>query len=414
MPHPGRPQLRLLAAAVFTLGISAGAGAQNAAFQDFFFAACGSATGLLAQRCAQTDGGQGDLSGDSESSLNPSQALSGTDSAFLAAQQRVQELGETLGQKRDGDGAAPRLTLGPWNLLLNAHGTSVDADRDPNRERERAYELDEIGLDLGVDYRINDRLVVGALFHWADSELSFDREADGVNFSPAADAGSIDGDAYGVTAYFSSLVGDSAYIDGSVGQTRLQLDLARSAVFQESNRVVPQTAAVTSAETDSDQFVATLNAGYSINSGSWELAAFLGLSYIAIAVDDYAEADLSDSGLAMQFATGDRDSLFGHVGMTTSRPFSMDNWVLLPQLRLEYVEELSADTTQATARYLQDGAANLLALEGLGEDTSRFDLAVGVSAILPNGWIPFLEYQQSFGMGDLDRYSVVAGLRVAL
>lgn len=58
-----------------TLGValaSSGARADNAPFQAFFFSVCGGASGVLAARCNETPDGLGNLSGDSESSLNPS------------------------------------------------------------------------------------------------------------------------------------------------------------------------------------------------------------------------------------------------------------------------------------------------------------------------------------------------------
>ena len=70
--------------------------AANADLQNFFFDACVNPAGLLATRCAQTPGGLGDLSADSESSLNPSQTLSRNDGSLSAAQQRAQAVRDRL------------------------------------------------------------------------------------------------------------------------------------------------------------------------------------------------------------------------------------------------------------------------------------------------------------------------------
>jgi hypothetical protein len=75
--------------------------AQNAAFQGFFEDVCaggGSPTGNLSARCGDTPGGGGDLSGDSESSLNPSQIVTSNESGLLRA--RNQELRERLLRRR--------------------------------------------------------------------------------------------------------------------------------------------------------------------------------------------------------------------------------------------------------------------------------------------------------------------------
>ena len=64
-----------LGTAALALLLATSGQAANAPLQDLFFAACVNPQANLAVRCAQTTGGLGDLSSDSESSLNPSQGL---------------------------------------------------------------------------------------------------------------------------------------------------------------------------------------------------------------------------------------------------------------------------------------------------------------------------------------------------
>ena len=60
--------------------------AANPVFQDFVFAnLCTNPTGALNDRCTEWVGTVGDLSGDSESSLNPSQSLSNNHTALERA-----------------------------------------------------------------------------------------------------------------------------------------------------------------------------------------------------------------------------------------------------------------------------------------------------------------------------------------
>ena len=76
--------LAFLAGSMVALGPGP-AHAQNAAFQGFFTNACGGAAGGLATLC----GVNTDLSGDSESSLNPNQTVSAAAAALAAAKERT-------------------------------------------------------------------------------------------------------------------------------------------------------------------------------------------------------------------------------------------------------------------------------------------------------------------------------------
>lgn len=392
--------------------------ASNAEFQDFFFTVCESASGALATRCAETDGGLGNLSGDSESSLNPSQTLSTSDAAVLAAQQRSQEIRERMRARReaqdDTSGAQTKVDIGPFSLLLNARTANTESDRVVDIDAERGYELDENTAEIGVDYRVNDRLVVGGWLQWGTSDLEFVRENAGNNFTPLEQAGTIDTNRFGFTTYLSAQLGKSAFIDASIGTTSLEADTTRGSVFQESNRVITQTNSVTAASTDGDELMVTLTTGWQTRLGSWNLTPFIGATHIETRFDDYVERDRSNAGLALGVSLGDRSTTFGQVGFTLSNAISMDGWVLLPQLRAEYLAELNADRSTSSVRFLNDTNQNRFGLQADDFDTDRLDLSFGVAGVFKNGWIPFFEYQLTTGADALDRYQIAVGLRVEL
>ena len=415
---PHRPRFRWAALVALPLLVTSGVcWGTNAAFQDFFFSVCANPTAALAARCAETGGGLGDLSGDSESSLNPSQTLSSGDAAALAAQQRTQELRERLRTRREDQGApasSARVELGPYSLLLNARTGSSERDRVVDADAERGYELDERGAEIGLDYRASDALVLGAWLQWGTSELDFDREIAGINFTPQADAGRVDTDRVGLTAYLSATLGERAYLDASAGYNRLQLDVTRNAVFQESARVVPQTNSVTAGDTDGEEWLFTVGAGYQGELGAWSVTPFAGLTFLATDFDTYREADLSATGLALDVSLAEQRALYGQLGVTATRALSMKGWVLLPQLRVEYLAELDRDRSESSVGFVDDAGGNTFRLRGDSDGSDRLDVTVGFVGLLPNGWMPFVEYQFSTLNDDLERYQLSAGLRIEL
>ncbi len=386
--------------------------ATNDPLQDLFFRACINPTAGLAARCAQTPGGLGDLSADSESSLNPSQGLAGHDNTLDSAHKLSQEIRERL--SFDTEQAGERVEMGRFSLVVNARATDSEYDRQVDLDPERGYEESQKNAELGLDYRLNDRTTLGAWLHWRSADVEFDTEAPNIGFTPAADAGKLDSSATGVTAYVSTTVGAHHYIDAAIGYSRLDQALQRHSVFQESSRTVAQTTVNTRADVDGTESWASLNWGYAASLQAWQVQPFVGLTYVSSKLDNVTERDLSNSGLAMAMDFADRSRLTGQLGVRVSRVISTSASVLVPHARFEFVSGLDSERSRSRVRYVNDPDNNWLTLTGSSPDDSYFDLAVGFSAILPNGWIPYLEYQVTTGAQDLDRYRIAAGLRVEL
>jgi uncharacterized protein YhjY with autotransporter beta-barrel domain len=420
MPEPrntngSRLSRRLLLAVGLTAAAFAGH-ADNAALQDLFFEACENPTGALAARCAQTPGGLGNLSGDSESSLNPSQALGSTSAAYSAARERgeaARERAERFAAEPDVDGQA--LALGPFSLLLNGHYLDEERDRRVDLDAERGYDLSAWGAQLGFDYRVNRDVVAGALVSWETSDLDFDAELPGEAFVPTGNAGSVDQDSLGFAAFVNLRLGERGYADASAGYIDSDYTVRRRAIFQESGRTVPQTLAQTRGTPDGEETWAALAAGYAATAGAaWTLEPHLGLTWSKARVDGYEEEDLTGTGLAMSITRVTSRSLLGQAGLRVSRPVSGEGYVLIPQLNVEYLHEFERDGVDTRVAYRLDQNASSLSLEGDRRDGDYVEVGIGLVAVLPNGWMPFIEVQTTLGQEDLDRYRVAAGLRVEL
>jgi len=168
MDHSYRTVFAVLA--VLNLGAIGGANAANPSFQDFFFQVCSGPVGALAQRCAETNAGLGDLSGDSESSLNPTQSLSGSAANLNAARSRNEQArrhGEQTRQVPAAPNSDNELSIGPFSLLLNGRFSHQESQR--TQDLERSYKLDTFSAQFGLDRRFNSSLVAGLWLHWSPS-----------------------------------------------------------------------------------------------------------------------------------------------------------------------------------------------------------------------------------------------------
>ena len=409
---PNRPCSLVAAAVGLALAASSGHAA-NAAFQSFFFAVCPGATGALATRCAQTPAGLGDLSGDSESSLNPSQSLSRNApnvGVALARTKAVRERGE---RQRDPDLAgAIKMEHGRLSLLINVLATDTDRASGGLNSAERGFEGDSQAIEAGLDYRLSDKVVIGGLLGAERSKYRFDAEAAGTNFAPQASAGGSDADNKYLTMFGNWAIGQSGFIELSGGYEKYSGSYRRFPVFQESTRQVAQTNVVVEGDADSKVRWASINAGFDVSRKRLSYGPFLGISTVRATLDGFAERDLSGSGLNMRFSSTTRKSLLAHAGMHASYSISGKSGVFVPQLRLEYQKDFADDPETLAASFALDPRNTQLQLQGRTWDRDGINAGFSMVAVLPNGWMPYLDYSTLLGYKSLKRQRLTLGLRV--
>lgn len=388
--------------------------AANAAFQTFFFNVCPGSSGQLATRCGQTPGGLGNVSGDSESSLNPSQSLSQNLPPLGLAQVRSAEARDRGERSRDEDEAAKAasaaIDIGPFAMLFNARGAWFERDRDPLTDQERGIDGDTYGFEVGFDKRVSTRTFLGAILAAERTEYEYDPELAGVNFTPQATAGDTGTDAYSVTGYLTFNASERAFIELSAGYVQQDHTFRRNSVFQESTRTVAQTNVNTEGETDGSVLWASFNAGYDWNSGASTFGPYLGVTYGRSQIDAYVENDLTSSGLAMAFDEREKTSTQGHVGLRFDHAISTGSGVFVPQLRVEYLHEFEDDAPWSRASYALDTAGTQFYFTGDVPESDAFNAGVGATFILPGGWIWFLNYDYLTN-DDIDRQRATLGLR---
>ena len=209
---------------------------QNAAFQNFFFDVCATpSAAALGARCAETPGGTGNVSGDSEDSLNPSQVVSSNEAALIRSKgtrREISERLEELRQEREEEQTSGSIQdTARWGFFVSGRGTSWDRDETTEERGSDGYVY---GVQLGLDYRFTEQLLVGVLFGYESGDSEFDGDEPGVNFIPPADDGDTESDSYLLALYGSYSLNDNVYIDASIGYGLSEYDIKRKAVFQES------------------------------------------------------------------------------------------------------------------------------------------------------------------------------------
>lgn len=413
---PVRRRLERLCLGLVLAGLSAPAVSANAALQDYFSLACQSATGALATRCSATPGGLGGLSGDSQSSLNPSQNMSHTNSSASLAEVRSSDARERATVVREGEAPAAdtgqTLHLGPFNLLLNARATWFARDRNPAVNRERGLDGDSWAVELGVDRRVSERLNFGALGVFESVRYDFDADRSSGTLVPAAHAGSAQTDSRSLTLFAVFNATERSYVDAALGYGRQQHEFHRNPVFQNSLQQ-GQFSARLVGEPHSEVYWIAVDGGLDFASGATTFGPFAGLTYTHSKIAGYAEHDLNGSGLNMVFAPCLRISALAHAGVRADRAFSTAHGVFVPQLRVEYLHEFRTQPLSQTSHYVLESSGAGITVTGDRHKADRISLSAGLSAIFPHGSIAFLNLDTLVG-GDLDRTRLALGVRIEL
>lgn len=418
------PTQRRLAATAFAavLGFALTtdrAGAQNAPFQAFLFDACAGAAGNMAVLCAQP-ALNGDVSGDSESSLNPSQTVSASQAALAAARQRTRELLEGLEESRDalnGRAVAAQPSddvaeeFGRWSLLFNAKAAWFDRSVSDETSRERSFDGYSYSVSAGADYRLDDRTILGFLLGFDRTRSDFDGADPGVNFTPPNSEGDSDVDSYSLTVFGSRNLDDNVYVDGSFGFAYNRYDFVRDAVFQETARVIPQTNVLATGDTHGYTTTASLGTGYDAAIDAFTVGVYGRASVLYQTIRSYTEDDANASGLNMNVDIDNRKSVTALVGFRGSRAISTDFGVLAPQFRVELERELLARNPKATTSFVNDAGATQFAIDGDRPDLTRVNVGLGMVLVAPHGWSGFVDFQALVGYRDFERYEGTLGFR---
>ena len=343
---------------------------------------------------------EGDLSGDSESSLNPSQVLSGNDLALARAQARTAEAEEHMEDLRNGTAEDSALagTSGEEEIefsrfsgYLNLKGEFFDRDRDAN-DQERSYTGETAGVQIGGDYLVTDALIAGALFGIDIVRSEFDQDAVGANFTPPNNDGSSDGDSYYLQVYASHTFGDAFYVDGTAGFGYNDYTFIRKGVFQETDCGIPQTNVLTKAGTQGWQASGSFGGGYDFYHDAWSIGPHARVNYSRSEIDGFTERDLNGSGLAVTVGDSNSTSLTTVLGGHASFAISTEWGVLVPQARIEWEHEYRDDAHNIDTQFVNDAAGTVFAVRTDAPDRDYFNLGFSLLGVLPNGIMPFLDF----------------------
>ena len=393
---PGVLPSRALATAIAAIAVAATVGAASAATfrqanRQGFTTACFFARGGTNLETACT---QDVPSADTATASDPIGSFTAP-SAALAVQERLRTAREALQKQGGGASSDEVVSLGQGLSVFASAG--AEALNHFNNRYEDGSNSTIPSVTAGADYQITPWLVAGLAFNY----FNFNGEYD--------DGGHFNTNSFGPIAYLSFLPFDGAFADVTLGYARKDYFRDRHAVIERDGG--PPVDGHATGGNGGNEYSTSLLLGYDYPIENFTIGPRLGLNYIATQIDDYREH--GNSGLELRYSGQDTSSLQSSLGAVATAAISTQFGVLLPQVSASWVHDYDVSGRNIDASFV-DAAAPKFKFKREPVAPNFANIGVGVSALLPNNWQPFVNFKTIQGNENLVSYGGTAGLRVGL
>ncbi len=342
-----------------------------------------------------------------EADLNPIMAQIAPDEALIQSRllaensrNKTSRIYQSMAQMRSGSGGAlvginnHLLPSGgaagdgfdsPWTLLTSVQLESFERNQT---WREAGYESEAVGVLLGLGYRVNGNLNLGAALDWTAYEVDF-----------ANDGGTLDSDVVSLTGFLSWYSGPLTF----------DLQLGYATGDTEAQRIIRfPDVSVANSDYGSDQFSASTQFEYGWQSGAWSLKPFVRLDYLNTQVDAFAET--GDSPWLTSAEKQTHEQLNTSVGVDTSYTLAMDWGVLIPSLRFSAVNEAHLGNDDIAFNLIDAGSLGNFELRADTADSLFYQWDVSTVFVLPNGVSTFLSGRVVSSYANTSAYQITGGI----
>lgn len=272
-------------------------------------------------------------------------------------------------------------TAGGWSGWAHVLGLTGDMDSDHGI---LGFEVDSLGLALGLDNQVNDNLVLGVGGGYTESEVDFkdfgqDTDVDGYHL-----------------ALYGSYSTNSWYLDGAVTYASNDYDTVR---------LTPANKATSS--TDGSQWSLYLGGGYNlVDDINWYLIPIASAQWAQANIDGFREQGAGPFNLTVKDYDG--DSLATTLGLRLGANLATGETRIEPELRLSWAHEFGDTDRYVKARYAMGGPS--FTIQGVEPERDSVLIGAGLNAHLTDNFTLFVDYDGEF-RSDFQAHMLSGGMR---
>ncbi len=284
---------------------------------------------------------------------------------------------------------------GGLNAFFSAGAETLTHDKNAY---EDGYDSVMPMATVGVDYALTRWLNAGLAFNYTHSSGDYDN------------GGNFNNNSYGPLIYASILPFEGAFTDVVLSYARNDYYRSRRAVI--NGGTAPVGKQHVSGDYSGNEYSAALHTGYDYPVGSITIGPRAGLNYTYWQIDNYKED--GNSGLELRYSGQNQESLQSSLGAAASIAIGTSFGVILPQVNAAWVHEFLNGARSIDAKYIAVPDSESFSFDRESTARNWAVIGVGVSAVLPNGIQPFVNFSTVQGNDDYVSYGGTLGLRVAL
>jgi uncharacterized protein YhjY with autotransporter beta-barrel domain len=274
----------------------------------------------------------------------------------------------------------------PWTFLSSLQIASFEHDQTGN---EAGYDSDANGLMLGLGYRLNGNLNLGAAFDWTGYDVDYD-----------GNSGGLDADIYSFTGFLSwyrNALALDLQLGYSSGDTRAQ------------RRLTLTEDAVADSDYSSNQLDISAQMDWSWQRRAWAVRPFLRLDYLKSNIDAFAETGTSIWLVAAEKQS--HEQLNTSAGLDTSYTLTYSWGVLVPSVTLSLVNQANLSNSPVAFQLLNEpGEYGRFELRADSPDSLFYQWDLTSAFILAGGLSTFLGAQILSGYDGVSAYQVNGGV----
>ncbi|MEE8271297.1 MAG: autotransporter outer membrane beta-barrel domain-containing protein, partial [Alphaproteobacteria bacterium] len=249
------------------------------------------------------------------------------------------------------------------------------------------FAYDTAMLAAGVDYRVDDTLLVGVMFGASESVAGLDGGAGGI---------ALDSNAFTV---YGSLTSDGWYADATAG---MSFDDYGTITRTTGSTLFP----VARADTEGTTRFATLDGGYTFEAGAFSVGPTAGVHYARSAIDGYREAGAGPLNLTVRDQVD--ESMIGSIGVRGATRFESGLGTVVSQVHLSFEHEFQ-DNDHRVAVSLPGAGSTSLTADRSDGDVLRFDATVGIQ--FDDHVMGLVDYDAAIGQRGGDDHAVFARIK---
>ena len=275
----------------------------------------------------------------------------------------------------------------PFGFFING---SISLGDKKSTSTERGYDIDGDNYTLGMDYRIDDRLVVGAAYGYSSSQVAFDSTGDDMD------------NQINKLFVYGSLYDDNYFFSTTVGYAFGEIDTSRRIIVGSLDTKAK-------GSTDTNQFIMQLNGSYDINQGALSFGPYAKLDIIEGEIEGYQE--YNGGGFEVAFDDQDISSQLLTLGGQAQYAMSYSWGVLLPSARFEIKNEFNDSQDAINGRFVFDTTNTSFSINADDIDNLWYVFGTGLSAVFPHGLSAYVDFETTEGLNNLDLYTYSYGGR---